>query len=87
MARTSSNDEGSLSGQQAVLVEVERVEGSALSMGARTLAAQCEPRRRLFDKTIPKERETVRAAGRPPPPEFEREIDLLQEFARSLPPV
>jgi CheY-like chemotaxis protein len=76
----------SLSGQQAVLVKLNGLKGSALSMGARTLAAQLRTAEETLDKTDPKEREQY---GPPDglAPGIRREIDLLQEFVEKLPPV
>jgi len=81
MARTSSNDEEPFR-QQAVLVKLNGLKGSALSMGARTLAAQLRTAEETLDKTDPKEREQY---GPPDasPPEFDGRSICCRNSSRS----
>jgi CheY-like chemotaxis protein len=73
-------------GQQTLLVKLNGLKGSALSLGARTLAAQLRTAEEVLEKTDPKERERF---GPPDSlaPAIKREIDILRKHVEGLPHV
>jgi CheY-like chemotaxis protein len=75
-----------ISGQQTVLVKLNGLKGSALSLGARSLATQLRMAEEILEKSDPKERERF---GPPDSlaPAVKHEIELLQKHLEELPHV
>jgi CheY-like chemotaxis protein len=76
----------SLSGQQTLLVKLNGLKGSALSLGARSLATQLRVAEEVLEKSDPKDREKY---GPPDglAPAIKREVAVLQDFIEKLPHV